>query len=82
MEAAKKACCHDFISKLPNGYDTVIGEGGATLSGGEVRFPTAVYSPQAGARLRPVSNKKRQERERGGVRRRAGGHKGGAVICQ
>ena len=35
MEAAKKACCHEFISKLPNGYNTVIGEGGATLSGGE-----------------------------------------------
>lgn len=35
MEAAKKACCHDFIMALPNGYETVIGEGGASLSGGE-----------------------------------------------
>ena len=35
IAAAKKACCHDFISALPNGYDTVIGEGGASLSGGE-----------------------------------------------
>jgi len=35
IEAAKKACCHEFISALPNGYDTVIGEGGTSLSGGE-----------------------------------------------
>lgn len=33
--AARKACCDDFIMALPNGYDTVIGEGGATVSGGE-----------------------------------------------
>ena len=35
IAAAKKARCHDFIMKMPNGYDTVIGEGGGTLSGGE-----------------------------------------------
>ena len=33
--AAKKARCHDFIVKLPQGYDTVIGEAGGSLSGGE-----------------------------------------------
>lgn len=35
IAAAKKARCHDFIMEMPNGYDTVIGEGGGTLSGGE-----------------------------------------------
>ena len=35
IAASKKARCHDFIMALPNGYDTVVGEGGGTLSGGE-----------------------------------------------
>lgn len=35
IAAAKKARCHDFIMNMPDGYDTVIGEGGSTLSGGE-----------------------------------------------
>ncbi|MDD4843135.1 MAG: ABC transporter ATP-binding protein [Anaerotignum sp.] len=35
IEAAKKARCYDFIMALPEGFETVIGEGGASLSGGE-----------------------------------------------
>lgn len=34
-EAAKKARCYDFIMSLPEGFQTLVGEGGATLSGGE-----------------------------------------------
>lgn len=34
-EACVKASCHDFIMNLPNGYETVVGEGGSSLSGGE-----------------------------------------------
>lgn len=33
--AAKKACCYDFIMALPKGFETMVGEGGCTLSGGE-----------------------------------------------
>ena len=35
VQAAKKARCHEFIEALPEGYNTIIGEGGASLSGGE-----------------------------------------------
>ena len=35
IEAAKKACCHDFIMSLPNGYDTRLNDGGNNISGGE-----------------------------------------------
>ena len=35
VAAAKAACCHDFIMALPQGYDTVVGESGSSLSGGE-----------------------------------------------
>lgn len=35
VEAAKRARCHDFIEALPQGYETMIGEAGSTLSGGE-----------------------------------------------
>ncbi len=35
MEVSKRAMCHEFIMKMPNGYDTIIGEGGSNISGGE-----------------------------------------------
>ena len=35
IAAAKTACCHEFIMALPDGYDTIVGENGASLSGGE-----------------------------------------------
>jgi ATP-binding cassette subfamily B protein len=35
IEASKAAQCHEFIMKLPDGYETLVGEGGSTLSGGE-----------------------------------------------
>lgn len=37
VEAARIACCHEFIEKLEHGYDTRIGEGGTSLSGGEAQ---------------------------------------------
>ena len=37
IEAAKKARCYDFITELPDGFDTIIGEGGASLSGGQAQ---------------------------------------------
>ncbi|MBR1750823.1 MAG: ABC transporter ATP-binding protein [Ruminococcus sp.] len=37
IEAAKKARCYEFIMELPDGFDTIIGEGGASLSGGQAQ---------------------------------------------
>ena len=52
-EAAKKARCYDFIMRLPYGFDTVVGEGGASLSGGVRR--SASLLPAASSRMRPSS---------------------------
>jgi ATP-binding cassette subfamily B protein len=57
VEVSKKACCHDFIMALPNGYDTIIGEGGSSLSGGEkqrISIARAILKDASIADLRTV----------------------------
>jgi ABC-type hemin transport system ATPase subunit len=50
MAAAKAACCNEFVSLLPDGYQTVLGENGGTLSGGERQRISIARAPAQGAR--------------------------------
>lgn len=70
-EAAKKACCHTFIESLPNGYDTIVGEGGSTISGGEkqrisiaramLKDAPVIILDEATANVDPENEKELQE---------------------
>ena len=62
--AAKKARCYDFIMALPEGFNTVIGEGGATLSGGErqcISIARAIILDEATANVDPENEKELME---------------------
>lgn len=71
VEAAQKACCHDFIMELPEGYNTVLGEGGGTLSGGQkqrisiaramLKDAPIVILDEATANVDPENEKELQE---------------------
>lgn len=90
MAAAKAAHCHEFIEKLPQGYQTVIGENGSTLSGGEclrlsiahalLKDAPVILLDEATASLDADGGKRRSDRRSG--RRRCGGarHPRGADV--